>query len=404
MHVVGIVAEYNPFHTGHAYQIGESRRALEEDCAVAAVMSGHWVQGGRPAAADKWTRTRLALLGGADLVLELPTVWAASSAETFARGAVELLESTGVVSHLSFGSECGETDPLRRLAACLNSPGYEAALHRFVSEGLPLAAARQRAAEELLGPEAAGLLSSPNNNLGAEYLRALDRLGSSIAPMTVRREGAGHDSLLTGGARPPFLSATQLRAFLARGDWEAVRPYLPEGGLEILRSGWNGLPSLDRAERAVLARLRTMTAADWAEIPDSGAGEGLPPRLERAGRTCRSLEDFLALAKPKHWTSARMRRLVLWAYLGLTLADRPGTPPYLRVLGFNARGRAVLREMKTRARLPIVTKPARAGALDGPGRRLFQLEARCTDLYDLCLAAIPIPGREWTTSPVNLKQ
>ena len=99
-----------------------------------------------------------------------------------------------------------------------------------------------------------------------------------------------------------------------------------------------------------------------------------------------------------------MRRLVLWAYLGLTLADRPGTPPYLRVLGFNARGRAVLREMKTRARLPIVTKPARAGALDRSGRRLFQLEARCTDLYDLCLAAIPIPGREWTTSPVNLKQ
>ena len=152
----------------------------------------------------------------------------------------------------------------------------------------------------------------------------------------------------------------------------------------------------------MLARLRTMAAADWAAIPDSGAGEGLPPRLERAGRTCRSLEDFLALAKPKHWTSARMRRLVLWAYLGLTQADRPGTPPYLRVLGFNARGRAVLREMKTRARLPIVTKPARAGALDETGRRLFQLEARCTDLYDLCLEAIPIPGREWTTSPVNL--
>ena len=98
-----------------------------------------------------------------------------------------------------------------------------------------------------------------------------------------------------------------------------------------------------------------------------------------------------------------MRRLVLWAYLGLTLADRLGTPPYLRVLGFNARGRAVLREMKTRARLPIVTKPARAGALDGPGRRLFQLEARCTDLYDLCLETVPAPGREWTTDPINLE-
>ena len=403
MHVVGIVAEYDPFHTGHAYQIAESRRRLGADCAAAAVMSGNWVQGGRPAVLDKWTRARLALLGGADLVLELPTVWAASSAEAFARGAVELMAASGVVTHLSFGSEGGEAAPLRRLAACLNGPGYEAALRRFVAEGLPFAAARQRAAEDLLGPEAAALLSSPNNNLGVEYLRALDRLGSPITPMTVRREGAGHDSLLTGGALPPFLSATQLRAFLARGDWEAVRPYLPEGGLEVLRSGWNGFPSLDRAGRAVLARLRTMTAADWAAIPDSGAGEGLPPRLERAGRTCRSLEEFFALAKPRHWTSARLRRLVLWAYLGLTQADRPGAPPYLRVLGFNARGRAVLREMKARACLPIVTKPAHAGALDGPGRRLFQLEARCTDLYDLCLETVPTPGREWTTDPINLE-
>ena len=176
-------------------------------------------------------------------MLELPTVWAASSAETFARGAVELLAASGAVTHLSFGSEGGEVAPLRRLAVCLSGPGYETALRRFVAEGIPFAAARQRAAAELLGPEAAALLSSPNNNLGVEYLRALDRLGSPITPMTVRREGAGHDSLLTAGGLPPFLSATQLRAFLARGDWEAVRPYLPEEGLEILRSGWNGLPS-----------------------------------------------------------------------------------------------------------------------------------------------------------------
>ena len=158
MHVVGIVAEYNPFHTGHAYQIAESRRRLGADCAAAAVMSG----------LDKWTRARLALLGGADLVLELPTVWATSSAETFARGAAGLLVASGAVTHLSFGSEGGEVDPLRRLAACLNSPGYEAALRRFVAEGLPFAAARQRAAEDLLGPEAASLLSSPNNSLGVE--------------------------------------------------------------------------------------------------------------------------------------------------------------------------------------------------------------------------------------------
>ena len=134
------------------------------------------------------------------------------------------------------------------------------------------------------------------------------------------------------------------------------RPWSPtsrRGGLEVLRAGWNSFPTLRRAERGLLARLRTMTAEDWSHIPDSGAGEGLPPRLERAGKQCRSLEEFTALAKPKHWTQARMRRLLVWAWLGLTQEGRPDRPPYLRVLGFNSRGQAVLKEMKERAHLPI---------------------------------------------------
>lgn len=401
MAAAGIVAEYNPFHTGHAYQIARTRAAAGEDCAVVAVMSGNWVQGGRPAVVDKWTRTKLALLGGVDLVLELPAVWAVSSAESFARGAAALLARTGVVDVLSFGSECGEVDKLQRIALCLNSPVYEAGLRRFVGEGMPFAAARQGAVCGLLGQELAGLLSSPNNNLGVEYLRALDSLDSGMCPMTVRREGAPHDSLIGEGERPNFLSATQLRSFLEREDWAEAEPYLPKRGLEVLQSGWKGFPSLKRAERAVLARLRVMTAGDWAELPDSGAGEGLPPRLERAGRQCRSLEEFFALAKPRHWTNARLRRLVVWAYLGLTQADRPDRAPYLRVLGFNRRGQELLREMKQKAALPILTKPARAQELDEGGSRLFELEARCTDLYGLCLEEIPPAGLEWTQSPVR---
>ena len=347
-------------------------------------------------------RGALALSGGADLVVELPTPWAMASAEPFARGAVSLLAATGVVDVLSFGSECGEADKLRRVAICLNSPEYETGLRRLVEGGTPFAAARQGAVDGLLGPELAGLLSTPNNNLGVEYIRSLDKLKSKIRPMTIRREGAPHDSLLRGTERPQFCSATQLRAFLDGKDWAALEPYLPEGGLEVLRAGWNSFPTLRRAERGLLARLRTMTAEDWSHIPDSGAGEGLPPRLERAGKQCRSLEEFTALAKPKHWTQARMRRLLVWAWLGLTQEGRPDRPPYLRVLGFNSRGQAVLKEMKERAHLPILTKPAHARSLDGPGRRLFDLEARCTDLYDLCLEAVPTPGREWTTSPVRL--
>lgn len=155
-------------------------------------------------------------------------------------------------------------------------------------------------------------------------------------------------------------------------------------------------------ERALLARVRTMDAKDWAQLPESGAAEGLPQRLERAGRTCTGMEEFFELAKTKRYTRARLNRLVLWAWLGLTAADVPAAPPYLRVLGFGDRGREVLRRMKERAALPILTKPAHARQLEQTGRRLFELEARCTDLYDLCSPTIPTPGREWNTDPVIL--
>lgn len=395
MNIAGITAEYNPFHTGHAYQISALKAQLGPDTSVVAVMSGSWVQQGRPAVTDKWTRARMALNGGADLILELPTVWAAASAESFARGAVELLCRCGVIDTLCFGSETGELAPLLAAAECLDSPDYPEQLRKALEGGASFAAARQAAVEALIGPAGAAL-ASPNNNLGVEYLRALRSLHSNIKPVTIRREGAAHNSLDRTGEG--FRSATQLRQHLARGEWEAVRPYVPAGNLDVLQSAPLADPRL--GERAVLACLRKMTAEDWAKLPDAGAGEGLPQRLERAGRQCRSLDDFFTLAKTRRYAMARLRRMALWAFLGLTAADVPAEPPYLRVLGFNARGREVLKRMKTTAQLPILTKPAHARELDGPGRRLFELEARCTDLYGLFLPQLPPPGQEWTRGPV----
>ena len=395
MNIAGITAEYNPFHTGHAYQISALKAQLGPDTSVVAVMSGSWVQQGRPAVTDKWTRARMALNGGADLILELPTVWAAASAESFARGAVELLCRCGVIDTLCFGSETGELAPLLAAAECLDSPDYPEQLRKALEGGASFAAARQAAVEALIGPAGAAL-ASPNNNLGVEYLRALRSLHSNIKPVTIRREGAAHNSLDRTGEG--FRSATQLRQHLARGEWEAVRPYVPAGNLDILQSAPLANPRL--GERAVLACLRKMTAEDWAKLPDAGAGEGLPQRLERAGRQCRSLDDFFTLAKTRRYAMARLRRMALWAFLGLTAADVPAEPPYLRVLGFNARGREVLKRMKTTAQLPILTKPAHARELDGPGRRLFELEAQCTDLYGLFLPQLPPPGQEWTRGPI----
>ncbi len=414
MKTAGIVAEYNPFHTGHAHQIARTREALGEGTAIVAVMSGNWVQQADCAIADKWTRARLALMGGADLVLELPTVWALSSAETFARGAVSILHAAGVVEVLSFGSEWGRVEPLCRVAQCLDGPDYLGALNRFVDQGMSFAAARQGAVQEVLGEEPAALLASPNNNLGVEYIRALNALNSKIQPMTVRREGSGHNAVARRGGehgpgaalpdRPRFVSATQIRLDLLEGAWDRAEPYLVPGGRAVLEGCCVGLPGLNRVERALLARLRTMGAEDWARLPDSGQAEGLPKRLERTGRTCPDMEAFFTQAKTRRYTHARLRRLVLWAFLGLGEADRPEKPPYLRVLGFNNRGRALLREMKDRAALPILTKPGRSRELDEAGRRLFELEARCTDLYGLCFPSPPAPGREWTEGPVILRE
>lgn len=417
MQVIGIVAEYNPFHTGHAHQIQESRRMVGDEAAVVAVMSGNWVQQADCALADKWLRARLALMGGVDLVLELPTVWATSSAEGFAQGAVELLDGCGVADVLSFGSECGDINALTEIAACLNSSACQANIRALADTGLPFARCRQQAVEAILGEQAASPLSRPNNNLGIEYIRALHFLRSSIRPITVLRRGSIHNGVVFGRdetgaplsgpaamAMPQFVSATQLRLDLMEGHWDRAEPYLVPGGRALLEGSTVGLPGLGRAERAILARLRAMTAEDWARLPDSGQAEGLPQRLERAGRSCASVQEFFDMVKVKRFTLSRLCRLVLRAYLGIGQENIPDKPPYLRVLGMNSRGRQVLRVMKARASLPVLTKPAHVRKLSAEGQALFELESRCTDLYDLCFETVQTPGREWRTDPVVLEE
>ena len=393
MHICGIIAEYDPFHTGHARQISAVRQVLGTDCAVVCVMSGNWTQRGTPAIAEKHLRARLALLGGADLVLELPLPYAISSAEWFARGSVSVLAGTGVVTHLCFGSECGDLAPLEETARCLDGAEYSQALHGFLDQGLSFPTARQRAARQLIGP-AADCLSLPNNNLGVEYLRALSRCGSAITPLTVQRQGAGHGE----GPRDGFASASYLRQCIREGRREDAVPYLNFCEGELLDS--YSLSDISLAERAILVRLRQMTAEELAALPD--CGEGLSNRLYRAIRKGTSLEEILSLAKTKRYPLARLRRVLLWAYLGLTQADRPETPPYLRVLGMNETGRALLREVDGRGSLPVLTKPAQVRRLSAEAQHLFELEARATDLYGLCMPQVPPCGAEWLQGPVVL--
>lgn len=401
MKTAGIIAEYNPFHSGHRLHLSRTRARLGPEGAVVCVMSGNWVQRGEAAMLSKQARTAMALQGGADLVLELPTLWAVSSAERFARGGAELLHAAGVVDTLSFGSEAGTLDSLRSAADCLDTPAYQTELRRLADSGISFAAARQAAVRALLGP-AGDCLDQPNNNLGVEYLRALRALNSRIEPMTIPRQGAGHDA---AESREGTASASALRHWIAAGDWNRAEAFLSEGDKLLLaeeQAACRAPASLEHCERAVLARLRTMRAEDWAELPDSGGEEGLPERLVRAARAARTVEEFWRLAKTRRYAHARLRRLTLWAFLGLRAADLPDHVPYLRVLGFGERGRGLLREMKARAALPVLVKPAHARRLDEAGRRVFRLEARCTDLYGLCQPAVPPCGEEWRRGPVIL--
>lgn len=388
MKIIGIVAEYNPFHTGHAWHIQETRRQFREETAVVAVMSGNWVQRGECAITDKWTRTEMALAGGVDLVLELPTVWSTASAEGFARGAIALLAATGVVDVLSFGSECGEIPPLRALARCLNSPDFPQALRRELGPKKSFAQCRRQAASHLLGEDTAALLDLPNNNLGVEYLRFLP---PDIEAVTIPRRGAGHDSPSEGDSFP---SASLLRQRLRTEEVTGVSPFLP--------LPWKGeAADMKHLERALVARLRSMTLAEAEALPDSG--DGLAARLLYAARQTASLEELYALTKTRTYAHARVRRLALYALLGLREADRPAAPPYIRVLGFNRRGRDVLREMNQRAALPFSVKPTHIPRFSPEAQALFALEERFTDLYSLCFPTPRPGGLEWTTNPVVIK-
>ncbi len=397
MRTAGIICEYNPFHRGHAWQIDALRAQLGVDTAVVCAMSGNFVQRGDFAILRAHARAEAAVRGGADLVLELPLPWAISSAEGFAAGGVGVLTATGAVDTLVFGSECGDTETLRAVAAALESDAFAALLRQRLAEGTSFAAAREAAACELLGDRAA-VLAQPNDILGVEYCKAIARQNAVMEPLALARKSVGHD----GGAVEGFASASHIRRLLTNGG-NAAEFLTPESADIYVRECAAGRApvTMANAERAILSRLRALTEADFAAC-DSG-GEGLYHRFYDAVQHETSIEDILAAAKSKRYAHARLRRLLLSAFLGLT-AELPARIPYLRVLACNERGREVLKTMKTTAAAPILTKSAQVRRLDAGAQRLFALTARAEEQYTLAYPSLAAakPGSAWTTTPVIL--
>ncbi len=391
MGVTGIICEYNPLHLGHERMLRTLREGGAE--AVVCAMSGNFVQRGEPAAAGKMARAEMALRCGADLVLEIPTPWAAATAETFARGGVEILRGTGVVTELAFGAECPDVEALETVAAALDSEEYRRALGRHEIGNITFAARRQAAVAELIGPERAALLEKPNNILAVEYLRCLR--GTKIRPVAIPRHGAAHDA---PEGEDGTASASLIRRLLRAGQTERALAYMPDAAAQVLRREMErGLApaSFERCERSVLDRLRRMEEADWARY--DGGGEGLCHRMYRAAREATDMESLLEQAKTKRYPLARLRRMILAAWLELPAP--PERMPYLRLLGANDTGRALLRKMKD---VPVLTKPADVALLGEEAAALFRQECRWSDLYALTRPRVTPCGEDWRSVPILL--
>lgn len=386
-----IIAEYNPFHNGHAYHIAQTR-AMTGAKTIVVIMSGNFVQRGDCAICDKFSRTRMALAGGADLVLELPLPFACATAETFAAGGVGIADALGCVDYLSFGTECGDVQQLTAAAKAVSDSTLKPLLDKFLAEGKPFAAARTEAVREAYGDDMAALLCLPNNTLAIEYLRALDRLHSGIQPIGILREGAAHDSADTSGS---FASATAIRRMLSDGARDNAAKFLPESSWELLCAPieqGSAPADITRCERAILARLRGMTREQLANLPD--ISEGLENRIFESVRHAVSLDELYAAVKSKRYSHARVRRIVLSSFLGIR-AVHSQRLPYLRILGMNARGRLLLSAAKPK--LPLISCYKHIQGLPQEAQNVYRLECHADDLWALMPPSIQPCGADMKT-------
>lgn len=399
MRVAGIVAEYNPFHNGHAHHIEKTRESGGgcEATHVVAVMSGSFVQRGEPAMLNKFDRARAALAGGADLVLELPLPWSLTSAEKFAFGAVSMLDSLGCVDVISFGSEAGTLSPLERAVNTMESERYQNLMRYFMTTGISFPEAQQKALTEIAGASCGDLLSTPNNTLAIEYIKALRRLSSPIQPFTVPRYRVQHDSSVPLGN---FASATYLRSVIQNDRLSASFPFMPTACTSVLSdaAAQGRAPALrEPLERAVLSRLRSLSLDDIAALP--AISEGLENRLYNAIRTASSLEELENAVKTKRYPLTRVRRLLWAAYLGVPKTAPDAKPPYLRILAANTRGKEILSNAKPQ--IPLLHRASQVEKMDEECKRLWELECRATDLHAL---AFPKPlscGMDMTTGLIR---
>lgn len=394
----GIVAEFNPFHNGHKYLIDKIKNSGDGENTVTVVMSESFVQRGECACLSPNARTKMALECGADLVLSLPVTYATASAERFALGGLSVLGGLGCVEALAFGAECGNTEMLKKCAGVLVSDELSEALEKYLNEGVSFPVARQKAVEEIRGKEVAEIISSPNNILGVEYIKAINKLGLNMDIHPITRKGVEHDSK---EVNDNICSASALREMLE--NKKDFKSFLPEKSLEILAKeidNQKAPANFNKLETAVLYKLRSMSVDDFKELPD--VSEGLEYRLFDAVKTSTGLDEILEKVKTKRYTHSRIRRIIVCAFLGIKKQDVLLPVPFIRVLGFNENGAKILKKTKETATLPIITKSSEINALGDTAKRVFELECFARDMLSLAFPRRDEFGKEMTDKLIVL--
>ncbi len=379
--VSGVIAEFNIFHNGHRYLIDEARKDAD---AVVAVMSGSFVQRGDAAITDKWSRANAALMCGVDLVIELPVCYALNAAPRFAEGGVNTLAALGVADTLFFGSECGDTDTLKRAAQLLENEdvGTSSNIKSYMSEGVSYPSAVSKAYGRKI-PD--GLLDKPNNILALEYIKAVTRSECGMNVKTVKRVGAKHNGT---DIKDGFASASMIREMLTRG--EDVSELIPYPTDIIGESPY----LLSRLDSAFAARLRSISARELHNI--SEVGEGIENRILAAAMAESTFDAIAEKVKSKRYTMSRIRRILIASLIGFTKDIYSPMPEYIRVLGMNKTGAALLKKAKKNCPVPIITKTA-----DFKGdSKMLRLDLRATDMFALCAPVSKRGGADFTHSPV----
>lgn len=409
MNVVGLITEYNPFHNGHKYHLEKSKELSGASHSIA-VMSGNFLQRGEPALLDKWVRAEIAIREGVDLVIELPTIFSCNSAEFFAFGGISLLNSLNVVDSFCFGSELGKLDDLHLISDLLiNEPlTFKDLLKKYLDRGLTFPLARQKAMLEYLGNSLKNdsTLSSPNNILGIEYLKALKLLKSDIIPLTIKRIAADYNSTEINGK---ICSATAIRKFLEENYsiLEDLKNVVPDSSFKLIKGliqeGKGPIFASD-LEELIFYRLRTISTDELKNIHD--INEGLENRLKSGALLSVTYGGLINFLKTKRYTQTRLQRTLIKVLIGITRDDilslsTKKAPQYIRVLGFNNKGASLLKRIKKVSNLPVITNLKRYRPQNIIASRMIDIDKIATDIYTLLYKNIDltIGGQDYIQKP-----